>query len=156
MQLRQVSDPEARKSLQSLRSRIYALGLVHNQLMGSENLRTFDVAPFLKELSGNIVEGSAGKDISVSVHAIPLDVDLDFAIPLGLLVTELVTNSVKHAFPDGKGNISVALDRADDGTIALVVSDNGKGYRSQEPQPSPQRRSLGMNIIRGLVDQLKA
>src|SRR5262249_54754910 len=83
-------------------------------------------------------------------------VDLDFAIPLGLLVTELVTNSVKHAFPDGKGKVSVALNRLDDGTIALVVSDNGKGYGGHSQPSSYKGGSLGMNIIRGLVAQLRA
>lgn len=154
MQERQLSDPEARSALQSLRSRVYALGLVHHQLMGSENLQTFDVAPFLRELSTNIIEGSAGSEINLSVRAIPLDVGLDFAIPLGLLVTELVTNSLKHAFPDGKGNIDVILNRSEDGTVALVVSDDGKGYGSNDTGAGG--KGLGAQIINGVVAQLKA
>jgi two-component sensor histidine kinase len=153
MQARQLGDPQARKGLLDLRSRIFALGLVHQQLMGSDDLQTFDFAPFLRELSENIVEGGAGREVTLSVDASPLTVGLDFAIPLGLLVTELVTNSLKHAFPDGKGNIDVLLQRYDDATVGLVVADNGGGDKIE--QADGARPALGTSIIRGLVAQLK-
>jgi len=156
LQTRRLTDPEAKNALQGLRRRLYALGLVHQQLMGSSNLKTFDVSPFLKELSENIMEGIGGRDISLSVRAIPLDVDLDFAIPLGLLVTELVTNSLKHAFPDGKGKIDVALNRLPDGTLALIVSDDGAGYDILEAAQKDRAAGLGTALIDGLVSQLKA
>ena len=156
LQTRRLTDPEAKNALQSLRRRLYALGLVHQQLMGSSNLKTFDVSPFLKELSENIMEGIGGRDISLSVRAIPMDVDLDFAIPLGLLVTELVTNSLKHAFPDGKGKIDVALNRLEDGTFALLVSDDGTGYDILEEAQKDRAAGLGTALIDGLVSQLKA
>jgi two-component sensor histidine kinase len=157
MQARHLADSEAKSALQSLRDRVYTLGLVHHQLMGSGNLKTFDIAPFLQELASNIVEGGSGRDINLSVRAMPLDVGLDFAIPLGLLVTELVTNSLKHAFPDGKGNIDVALDRSEDGAIALVVSDDGKGRESANVVPGARKAAtLGTSIIQGLVAQLQA
>jgi two-component sensor histidine kinase len=124
--------------------------------MSSSDLKTFDVSPFLKELSENIIEGIGGRDISLSVRAIPLDVGLDFAIPLGLLVTELVTNSLKHAFPDGKGKIEVVLDRREDGTMVLVVSDNGTGYDFLEVSRKEKAPGLGTTLIDGLVSQLKA
>jgi len=156
LQARRLADADARSGLQGLRRRLYALGLVHQQLMSSSDLKTFDVSPFLKELSENIIEGIGGRDISLSVRAIPLDVGLDLAIPLGLLVTELVTNSLKHAFPDGKGRIDVVLDRRDDGTMILVVSDNGTGYDILEVARKAQAGGLGTALIDGLVSQLKA
>ena len=154
MQTRQLSDPEAKQALRSLRDRVFALGLVHQQLMGSSDLKTFDIAPFLRELSTNIVQGGGGRTIALSVEAIPLDVGLDFAIPLGLLVNELVTNSLKHAFSDGEGEIVVNLSRADDGALLLVVADNGKGYRPEDTSDA-SKVALGSKIIRGLVSQLE-
>lgn len=151
MQARQLEDQPGRTALLSLRSRIVALGLVHQQLMGSDNLETFDVAPFLRELSENLIEGGAGEEISLSVRAAPLKVGLDFAIPLGLLVTELVTNSLKHAFPERRGAIDVVLERSDEATVSLVVADDGAGATAA---PSG-RAALGASIIRGLVAQLK-
>jgi two-component sensor histidine kinase len=155
MQARQVDDPQAKKGLLDLRSRIFALGLVHQQLMGSDDLQTFDFAPFLRELSENIVEGGAAKEVTLSVKATPLTVGLDFAIPLGLLVTELVTNSLKHAFPDGRGNIDVLLQHNDDATVGLVVADNGGGGGGTAEHADEARPALGTSIIRGLVAQLK-
>jgi two-component sensor histidine kinase len=146
---------DAKAALNSLRKRVYALGLVHHQLMGSANLKSFDIAPFLRELSANIVEGGAERGINLSVAAIPLDVGLDFAIPLGLLVTELVTNALKHAFPDGTGNVSVILERGGYGEIVLVVSDDGRGMAVGNASSSSSKAGLGTGIIAGLVAQLE-
>lgn len=154
MQARQLDDPAAKVSLQALRSRIYALGLVHQQLMASSDLQTFDIAPFLNELSGHIVDGGTEGDIELAVDACPLTVNLDFAIPLGLLVTELVTNSLKHAFPDGKGRVSVVLARDDaKGEVVLTVSDNGSAGHALNGKIL-YKAGLGTKIVTGLVGQL--
>jgi len=150
MQSRRLDDESARSALATMRGRVYALGLVHHQLMESTDLETFDIAPFLRELADNIVQGGSTENVELSVEAAPLPVGLDFAIPLGLIVTELVTNSLKHAFPDGKGRIEVSLVRLDDGRLELAVSDNGKGYAPGETKTG----SLGGTIIEGLVTQL--
>ncbi|HEX3486925.1 MAG TPA: PAS domain S-box protein, partial [Micropepsaceae bacterium] len=154
MQVSQLSDSIAKAALQSLRSRVYTLGLVHHQLMGSDNLQTFDIAPFLQQLSNNLMQSSAKRNVRMSVSAIPLDVGLDFAIPLGLLVTELVTNSLKHAFSDGPGDIDVKLGRSETGKITLVVSDNGKGRKCGTVIADQPKGGLGSRIIAGLVAQL--
>jgi two-component sensor histidine kinase len=156
LQARRIEDPDASSALLSLRRRVYALGLVHHQLMDSQNLQTFDIAPFLRQLSSNLLEAGAEQSISLSVHAPPMDVGLDFAIPLGLLVTELVTNALKHAFPDRAGNIAVTLERNGDGEVALTVADDGCGrLRSAADRERPRSSGLGTGIIAGLVAQLK-
>ncbi|WP_082554583.1 sensor histidine kinase [Caulobacter sp. Root1455] len=155
MQARKLTDPQAKQALQGLRGRIYALGLVHSQLMGSKDLKTFDITPFLQELSSHIVESVASKDIKLTVRAIPMDVGLDFAIPLGLLVTELVTNSLKHAFPTGAGVIEVSLDRTEGGDVLLAVADDGVGHDGSEAPAPGGRTTLGVTIIEGLAAQLK-
>ena len=150
LQANRLSDPVAKAALAGMRSRVYALGLVHHQLMGSPDLQTFEVAPFLEELSTNLIDGGAHRGVKLSVRADPLKVGLDFAIPLGLIVTELVTNSLKHAFPDGSGAIEVALETTAGGAVTLLVSDNGVG--SIDPGGRPG--SLGMTIVKSLVRQL--
>jgi two-component sensor histidine kinase len=154
MQAAQLTDPESRNALRGLRSRVHALGLVHHQLMNSANLKTFDIAPFLEELSGNILDGAATDGVRLDVRAMPLEVGLDFAIPLGLLVTELVTNALKHAFPDGTGTIDVSLRRGADGEVALIVSDNGIGMQAGAANAG-HKPGIGSTIIDGLVAQLK-
>jgi two-component sensor histidine kinase len=153
MQESRLSDSDAKASLQSLRSRVYALGLVHQQLMTSHDLQTFDIAPFLRELTENVVSAGATGHVEIDVDACELPVNLDYAVPLGLLVTELVTNSIKHAFEDGEGKISVTLARsADAGNIEMTVSDNGRGDREDE---TVSRTGLGKRLIQGLVRQLQ-
>jgi len=149
LQALKIADPEARDALTGLSARIQALGLVHQQLMGSQDLSTFDVAPFLRELIQNIAGGAADDRVALSVDASPLRVGLDFAIPLGLLVTELVTNSLKHAFPVGVGVVRVRLQPHGIAQVALSVSDDGVG-QSQAVTES----GLGSGIVTRLVAQL--
>jgi len=154
MHAQKLDDGPAKRALAGLRGRIFALGLVHQQLMGSGDLRTFDVAPFLTELSNNILDGGAPENIELCIEAFPLQVGLDFAVPLGLLVTELVTNSLKHAFAGGPGKISVILQYDGAGKIILTVSDNGQGL-SGKADGIPSRAGLGTGIVRSLVAQLE-
>ncbi len=153
MQVNRITDTQSREALTTVRDQIFSLSLVHQQLMTSSDLRTFDIAPFLRELAANVVGGAAGQGIELVVDACQLHVGLDFAGPLGLLVTELVTNSLKHAFPDGVGTIAVVLRRAPCRTVVLSVSDDGQG-RSQGP-PDAISTGLGTRLIKRLVSQLE-
>ncbi len=155
MHSREITDTDAKDALLSLRQRVYALGLVHQQLMQSSDLKTFDIAPFLHDLSHNIIEAGAARNIDVSVNSIPLKVGLDFAIPLGLLVTELLTNALKHAFPSGRGKIDVVLKHGEGSGLALIVNDDGKGLVGALPPPNAPKPGQGINIITGLVNQLR-
>jgi two-component sensor histidine kinase len=96
--------------------------------------------------------GAAGDRIKLTVDACPLDVGLDVATPLGLLVTEIVTNSLKHAFPNGEGEIAVTLRVDPGGSLRLTVADNGgaqpRGQRKQEQAGS------GLSIVKKLVAQI--
>lgn len=154
LQARQLEDSEAKYLLHGLRGRIYALGLVHNQLMGSSNLKTFDMAPLLQELSRNLVDGAVVGGVSLSVQASSLVVGIDFAVPVALLATELVTNALKHAFPEGGGQINVSLDQGRDGALRFVVADNGQGI-PPSPQSATGLHGLGHEIARNLTKQLK-
>nr|WP_272887068.1 PAS domain S-box protein [Phenylobacterium aquaticum] len=150
MQARQLKDPTAAEALAGLRSRVYALGLVHHQLMASTNLETFDLGPFLQELVRNILDGGDHDAVSLDLDVEPLQVDFDFAIPLGLLVTELVTNALKHALRDGRGRIMVSCRPSPDGRVLLSVADDGPGRVANDGGGA----GLGSIIIAGLVGQL--
>jgi two-component sensor histidine kinase len=154
-QARQISDKQALAALHYLRQRVYAMGLVHQQLMESTDLKTFDIAPFLQELSQSIVGASGAKSVALSVQSIPLAVGLDFAIPLGLLVTELLTNSLKRRFADGAGRIAVTLEHGEANTLALTVVDDGLALDGVHYAAFPAKPGRGINIIAGLVAQMK-
>jgi two-component sensor histidine kinase len=150
-------DREADKQfLLALRQRIYALGLVHQQLMGSSDLQTFDLAPFLKELTENMVVGGASGDIELQVDACTLPVSLDFAVPMGLLVTELVHNSLKYGFPNGSGKLSVTVTRDEQlGQVVVSVADDGPGLPGENTSEKPRGTGIGKRLVEGLLRQLR-
>lgn len=142
--------------LNDLRNRVHTLGLVHQQLMASDDLETFDVAPFLTELGANLSFSTAGErtGIAIAVESDRLIVGLDFAIPLGLLVTELVSNAVKHAFSDESGRaVRVRLERRPDDALLLSVADNGRGHTGGQGT-MPGGGGFGLGIVEALVIQL--
>jgi PAS domain S-box-containing protein len=153
LQSRQIVDPGAKAQLQQTRDRIFALGLVHHQLMGSDDLRTFDVSPFLSQLVDNLAAASASQPIRIEVHSDPIKVDLDFAIPLGLVVTELVTNALKHAFAGRPGCVRIGLAQDRDGSLTLRLSDDGIGIAPLDDAVA--RPGLGMRIVAGLLGQMR-
>lgn len=118
---------ETRDALQNLHRRVYSLGLVHRQQMQSGNLATFDVREFLDELCASLTTwpDAGERRVRVTADADPLTADLDFAGPLGLLVTELVTKAVKRGFPGGQfGKVAVSLRRRGTEEAVLTVTDN--------------------------------
>ena len=157
MQALRIDDTAARTAVLGLRARVFALGLVHQQLMGSPDLKTFDIASFLGELAHNLIDGGANDAVSITVDACAVEVGLDFAVPLGLLVTELVTNSLKHAFADGSGKIAVILKPDGDRLLSLTVSDDGRGQPHSDGvwTDRSRRTGLGATIVKSLVTQLE-
>src|SRR3546814_18383471 len=99
MQSRQGEDARTLGSIEQLRDRVHALAVVHAQLMASPDLRTFDAAEFLRELTAGLSASISSRErsIPITVDADPVAITLDIASPIGLLLTELVTNSAKHA-----------------------------------------------------------
>lgn len=151
-----LADAEARSALDDLRRRVHALGLVHQQLMQSRDLATFDIRPFLEELCANLAafSGAPDRGIAVSVAADSLSIDLDFAIPVGLLVTEFVANALKHGFPGrDKGSIAVALRVPAPDRVIVTVVDDGLGG---DARLATTAGTVGWRITQALVSQLDA
>lgn len=147
-QARHATSEETRGALRNLHGRVYALGLVHQQLMQSSNLATFDIRAFLDDLCGNLASLSSAetRGIRLVAEADPLQTDLDVAGPLGLLVTELVTAAFAR-YSDGKtGEIRVSLRRVPDAKLALVVADDAPHGEADDASES--------RIVRALVKQL--
>jgi two-component sensor histidine kinase len=154
LQSHKFSDEQVKLSFFALRDRFYALGLVHHQLMASSDLRTFDIAPFISQLASHLVEETASSNIKIDVKSDAMSVGLDFAIPLGLLVTELMTNSIKHAFQDRAGRIEVNFAIDQTGKPVLTVADDGLGQNHHDPS-ARKVGSVGSTIIEALVSQLR-
>lgn len=155
MESRRLADPEAKTGIENLRSRIHALGLVHQHLMLSDDLETLDIAPFLRELVDGMAVSFdlARSGIAVSVAAAPVRVNLDFATPIGLIVTELVINTVKHA--QGATALAIEFRQEPDGGARLVVRDNAPLPDGDGASPAPGASGTGSRIVDSLTRQLR-
>jgi two-component sensor histidine kinase len=142
------TNDETRETLRNLHGRVYALGLVHQRLMQSSNLATFDIRVFLDDLCDNLASLSSAetRGITLVAEADPLQTDLDVAGPLGLLVTELVTAACARYGDGNTGKIRVSLRRAPHTKLSLVVSDDAPPGEAGDASES--------RIVRALVKQL--
>lgn len=128
LQLDGIEDTRARRIFIETENRIRAMALVHENLYMSKNLAAINLGQYLKNMVETLIDNmTVGNRIAVEVNCQQVTISFEQAIPLGLVVNELVTNSVKHAFPDDKkGCVRIELDRQQKGT-RLVVADNGIG-----------------------------
>ncbi|HYC02878.1 MAG TPA: CHASE3 domain-containing protein [Azospirillaceae bacterium] len=153
MQARQLSDPQALQALSDTRNRVSAVGQVHRRLQKTEAVAALDFGEYVTALCADLTQG-LGFANAVDVDAEAVQVPVEAAVPLALVVNELVTNAATHGHgtrPDG--HVSLAFHR-ENGTLSLVVSDNGpglpRGFRVEEST------GLGMTILRALAQQLDA
>lgn len=155
LQTRQADSQELREVLQESESRIRSMGLLHEKLYQSESVSVIDMHGYLRTLTGELMRMNTPqktrRDIKLNVHGVGMG--LDTALPCGLIVTELVTNSLKYAFPGcAEGTIYVSLGTTGDGHFQLVVWDNGVGM--DENFDISKATSLGMRLVKMLTDQL--
>ena len=147
----------ARLALQQLKMRIQTLGLVHRHLYESDNLKTVNLRTFLGELCRLLQDGSGVPywRVRVDLDIAPVSLQIERAIPLALLVTELATNSFKHAFPNGRtGTITVTLTAPGD-VIRLTVADDGVGTSPLSSGSGDEEHpGLGLVLTQALAKQL--
>jgi two-component sensor histidine kinase/HAMP domain-containing protein len=149
-----LSDEEARTELRGLGKRIQAMALAQDQLHKLGDLSSVDLGAYMRDLLPLVADGS-GKRISIAVEAESFETVIDVAMPLGLVLVELESNALEHAFPNGRaGEISASLGRESDGCVLISMSDDGIG---PPPGFDPRRdASLGLELVFTLVEhQLK-
>jgi PAS domain S-box-containing protein len=157
LQIRALPEGQARQALLEAAGRVRAMALVHERLYQSRTLSSIALDEFIAELCSQLGRAASApqRGISMQVEAASVDVGLDVAVPLGLLLNELVSNSLKHGFPAGRhGRIQVRVERQKGETMRLTVSDDGVGLPPGIDQTS--RQSLGLKLVAALSDQLRA
>ena len=155
LQTRHTESPKLREVLQESEARIRSMGLLHEKLYQSESVSFIDMHGYLRTLTGELtrVNTPQGTRREVKLNVQGVNMGLDTALPCGLMITELVTNSLKYAFP-GKpeGSIYVSLGTNTSGDYQLVVWDNGVGMNSDFDFANAT--SLGMRLVKMLTEQL--
>lgn len=134
---------------------IRAMALVHEALGRGEDAGLVDMRRYLESLGAEVLDAFDGQAQGVGLHVDgpALELDAERAMPLGLIVTELLTNSMKHAFGEGGGTVRLTLGR-EDGALVLGVDDDGVGLPGEVL--SGEGGSMGMEIVRRLAAQAGA
>jgi two-component system, chemotaxis family, CheB/CheR fusion protein len=154
LQAGSIQDPNVRELFQESQRRIQAMSLVHQKLYGSEHLTNINLWSYVQSLVGDLalMYETVGR-IAFDIH-VEGELDIDTAIPCGLILTELVSNALKYAFPAGQqGNISVTLRPETEDRWILMVQDDGVGIPPETD--IAHLDSLGLNLVRDLASQLR-
>lgn len=150
LQARRLDGP-ARLALEDLAAQIHAIAAVHEQLRPSRGAR-LELGPYLVSLVDRLVESRPAPAPTVEVRVEPVSARSELAVPMGLLVTELVSNALQHAFPAGAGRVRVELRAPRAGRLHLRVEDDGVGLPPEVTAGGGG--GVGLTIVRLLVDQL--
>lgn len=151
---RRIRDPRAEAAFAEARGRINALATLHRRLYESENLQQVDLRWFLEDLCVELRRGglSGNRHVELVVHAPDEVIGPEVAVPLGLLVTEAITNAYKHAFVGrDQGRIELTVERESPTHLVLCITDDGTGYEPTEAAPG----GLGSSLIDAFVRQLR-
>ena len=158
IRLRQVTSEEARRELEAVGERIETLRLVHEQLYAAGSADRLRLRPFITQLIENLCQLHEGQSGEVRLDFAVEEAELapEVAVPLGLILTEFVTNSLKHAFDGRGGAIAVAVEAPEGGGLRVRVSDDGRGLPSEPRAAAGPGSGTGMRIIDALAGQIDA
>jgi PAS domain S-box-containing protein len=151
-----ITDPQTLTKFQESQGRIRSMALIHEKLYQSETLAAVDLADYVQSLTAVLMRSySANAQVRLECQTDPTMVSIDTAVPLGLMLNELVTNALKYAFPNGRsGCLKVALRSSADGRFSLMVYDDGIGLPIDFQLE--QASSLGLRLVRMFAKQLRA
>ena len=152
-QMRKYTDPILNRVIKDIQMRIRSMSLIHEHLYLSETLDRIPLAPYIRSLNTFIKSSFKEQKIHLVTHLDPMDVKIETALPLGLIVNELLTNAFKYAFPSfSEGEIQIHLINEGDNLVTVMVKDNGIGLPLTVSMES--EKSLGLFIVRLLVEQI--
>lgn len=157
MQIRKLDNIPARDALLECQSRIQAIALIHEKLYQSTDYGRITFAEYAESLIHDIfrAQGMSTRDVAPQIDIAHMSISIDKAIPCALIMNELVTNSLKHAFPkDHRGVVQVSMHPHDNKMIQMKIKDNGVGI--SENFDLKKTKSLGLQLVHTLAGQLNA
>jgi two-component sensor histidine kinase len=152
-----IQDPQVQVLFQNTRNRVHSMALLHEQLYQSDNLAQIDFAHYVQRLVRHIVDShdAPTRNITFTIDIAQVNLRMDTVLPCGLIINELVTNALKHAFPDGcGGEIGIRFVATDPGQCGLTIWDTGVGL-PEGLELNRRTSSLGLRLVNALVRQLQ-
>jgi len=153
-QLDETEDQTGQRGIKAIARRVSTLAQVYNQLLGTEMTRTLDFGNYVRSLCENLADVQASPDdtIMLTCDCHVVELDLDAATALGIVVAELVTNSYDHAFPHGKGaiNVTIRAPAGDGDMAAMTIADDGSGFTAEA-----HSKRHGLGLVHRLVEQVR-
>lgn len=154
LQSKSTNDTQVREAYRESQDRIKSMALVHEHLYHSDSLAHVDMREYVRRLTSSLLASHGARWVVLSVNVEDLLFGPDVAIPCGLIINELVANSLKHAFQGRRhGEVAVGLIKTARGRCILNVKDNGIGFVPEKRGYG--LRSLGLQLVRGLAKQLQ-
>jgi two-component sensor histidine kinase len=155
LQSAQISDPSVQNAMLASQNRVQSMGILHQKLYQSEHLAFIEMKNYFMNLSENILDSyNASERVTVELPMNELELDVDTAVPIGLIVNELLTNSLKYAFEkNGLGKVSLSLIEKENNYLELIISDNGIG-KDLDLNAKAQGTGFGTQLVALLTKQL--
>jgi two-component sensor histidine kinase len=149
-----INNEPALTAIHDSQHRVHAMSLIHQKLYNSENLSSIDISLYIRELVSYLRDSfNTGQRIRFEYDIEPLEMDVSQAVPVGLILNEAITNSIKYAFPDDRnGIITISLSKTGNKNYLLTITDNGIGMPAHFSNKKPG--SLGMSLMAGLSEDL--
>ncbi|PWU10205.1 MAG: hypothetical protein C5B51_04730, partial [Terriglobia bacterium] len=157
LQARYLRDEQSRGMFEESQNRVHSIALVHEMLYRTKDLARIEFGDYLRTLTNHLSEGWKGRpeSIAIFVDAPGIQLTVDTAIPCGLIVNELVTNALKHAFPESRsGSVWISAEWEPEGQLNITVRDDGIGM--PEGLELHRSGSLGLDLVGTLARQLRA
>jgi len=153
LQSQGIQDEKTLEVFQESQNRIRSMALIHEKLYRSSDLARVDFAEYIRNLSSFLIRSYRSRTVQLDLQASDIYLSIDNAVPCGLIINELISNALKHAFVDGReGEIGVMMQQLVDQRIRLIVRDNGVGLPTDVDYMNTG--SLGLQLVTMLVQQL--
>ena len=152
LQAEHIDDKTILRMFKDMENRIQSMALVHHKLYQSNNLSRINLREYIEELTSLLLRSYASCcRIALELDAEDIDVLIDTAMPCGLILNELISNAIKHAFPGRKeGTIHIELHRVDETSLELIVADNGIGVSDEHDLRN--MKTLGVQTVIGMAE----
>jgi len=149
-----LENPDAAEAIKDTQNRVQAISIIHQKLYSKESSSGILASEYVTDLSGYLSNffNAEQRKIRFSVIVAPITIDISQAVPIGLIINEAVTNSMKYAFNEQGGKITIELHQINQNQISLIISDDGIGL--PEDFSLEDTTSLGMEMMKALSKQL--